>query len=335
MKAMKWFVLISLVAGFFQCPLFPKISSRVQGKVIDKDTKQPIQGAKVQLIYLWISPNYSRERNWDKEILTDKNGNFKFDLQFSFYPISKFAFYLQCEKKGYISLIPSIYLKYRKDEKFPEVAGVFTLEEGKIKHFAIELEKGGGLKGTIYKREASGISPFSNVSGYLERKANPNISLLRDEKDGYSIASIYTDDNGKFEIDGIEPFDDYYILLLGDGYNIPYIEGIKIDKNITENFEYVIDLTDQTGIEGFIKIGQDFAEGGLVAFYKNNIDETSLTKKDRGGSAISETGYYSLKGINPGTYRMYVFASYKLKQYRKDFVIEIVEGTTKVFNIDL
>ncbi|MCX6580273.1 MAG: hypothetical protein NT166_08815 [Candidatus Aminicenantes bacterium] len=331
MKVMKWFVIISLVAGFFQLPLYPKISSRVQGKVIDKDTKQPIQGAKVELIYLWAN-NYSREMNWDKEILTDKNGKFKFDLQFSFYPISKFAFYLQCENKGYISLIPPIYFKYRKDEKFPEVAGVFTLEEGQIKHFAIELEKGGGLKGTIYKKEASGISPYSYIGGYLKRITNPDVNVLREDEYGYNIADIDTDEKGKFEIEGIEPYDDYSIKLLLNGYPAEIIQHIKIEKNVTENMEHVIDLTDPTGMEGLIKIGQTIPENGEVRMQK--ISGTSLAYTDIGYCRLSKDGSYSCRGLNPGTYRVYV-AAYDSEKHEKEFTVEIVEGTTKVFNINL
>jgi len=328
MKVMKWLVIISLAAGFLQGPLFPKISSRVQGKVIDKDTKQPIQGAKVQLIYLWAR-TFQRIMEADQETFTDKDGKFKFDVM-SFLKHS--AFYVQCEKKGYISLIPSIYLKYRKVEKFPEVAGIFTLQEGQIKHFAIELEKGGGLKGTIYKKEASGISPYSFIGGYLKIITNPDSNLLRDDEYGYNIADIDTDEKGKFEIEGIEPYDDYSIKLLLNGYPAEIIQHIKIEKNVTENIEYVIDLTDPTGMEGVIKIGQTIPESGEVRMQK--ISGTSLDYTDIGYCRLSKDGRYSCRGLNPGTYRVYV-AAYDSEKHEKEFTVEIVEGTTKMFNINL
>ncbi|MDQ1353671.1 MAG: CarboxypepD reg-like domain [Acidobacteriota bacterium] len=328
MKVMKWLVIISLAAGFFQLPLYPKISSRVQGKVIDKDTKQPIQGAKVQLIYLWAR-TFQRVMDPDQETFTDKDGKFKFDVR-SY--IKHSAFYLQCEKTGYISLIPSFYFEYRKDEKFREVAGVFRLQEGQIKHFAIELEKGGGLKGTIYKKEASGISPFSYLGGYLKRRTNPDSNLLQDDEYGYYIASINTDKNGNFEITGIEPYDDYSIKFVLTEHPFEVIQHVKIEKNIIENIEYVIDLTDQTGIEGIIKIGQDIAEKGEV--WIRNISKSSLDQADICNSDISKDGRYSCKGVNPGTYRVYVIAFNSVKS-EKEFIVEIVEGTTKVFNIIL
>jgi hypothetical protein len=328
MRVMKWLVFISLVVGFFQYPLFPKLSSRVQGKVIDKDTKQPIQGAKVQLIYL-SDDYYQRLMQPDQETFTDKDGKFKFDVG---EYIKHSAFYVQCEKKGYISLIPSVYLKYRKDEKLPEVAGIFTLQEGQIKHFAIELEKGGGLKGTIYKKETSGISPYSYISGFLQRKTNPNTSILMDELDGYDIAHIQADENGKFEIEGIEPFDDYFIEFLPDKYPAEIIEHIKIEKTVTENMEYTIDLTDPTGMTGVIKIGQDIPEGGYV--HMRNISKTSLNYSDIGFCSLSKDGSYSCKGLNPGTYRVNIEV-YKSGKHEKEFIVEIVEGTTKVFNINL
>lgn len=317
----------------FQLSLFPKISSRVQGQVIDKDTKLPIQGAKIQLIFLSISDKYQRNRELDMETITDQNGKFKFDLS---YIWRSSAYYLQCEKKGYISLIPDYYFRHYIQEKFPEMTGVFILQEGQIKHFVIELEKGGGLKGTIYKKEASGISPYSNVSGILERKNNPNISVLRDEKYSYEIATLHADENGKFEIEGVEPYDDYYILLQGDGYNIPFIEGIKIEKNVTENIEHIIDLTDQTGIEGFIKIGQDFVSYGYVLMYRCDTFKTPLIKKDYGGCKISNNGYYSCKGLNSGTYLLkYNVNSKDGVQRIGEYEVEVISGTTKTFNINL
>jgi hypothetical protein len=332
MKVMKWLVIIILVAGFFQWPLFPKISSRVQGKVIDKDTKQPIQGAKVQLIYLWAGST-KRIREPDQETLTDQKGKFKFDVK---YLRGLADFYLKCEKKGYISLIPSYYERYGKDEKFLEITKLFTLEEGQIKHFAIELEKGGGIKGTIYKKEASGISPFSDISGFIGRNTNPDVNFLKDDADCYDIAHIKADENGKFEIDGIEPYDDYYIIFLKNGYKIPDIKGIKIEKNITESFEYVIDLTDQTGIEGYIKIGQDFASYGLVWMYKYNPYKTPLTENDSGVCNVSKNGYYFCKGLNPGTYilRISIHTEDGLKK-TGEYMVEIISGSTKLFNINL
>ena len=329
---MKWLVIISLVAGFFQWPLYPKISSRVQGKVIDKDTKQPIQGAKVELIYL-TSGTTQRLREPDQETLTDKNGKFKFDVR---YFIRGTDFYLQCQKKGYISLIPDYYFRYFIKEKFQEIVGVFTLQEGQVKHFAIDLEKGGGLKGTIYKKEPSGISPYSYLGGYLKRRTDPDVNLLIDDKIDYNIADIDTDENGKFEIDGIEPYDDYYITLFGGGYNIPNIEGIKIEKNITENFEFVIDLTDQTGIEGFIKIGQEFARDGLVLMWKYSSSKIPLEEKDSGGCKISYNGHYFCKGLNPGTYVL-KFSAVTENGVEKtgEYMVEIISGTTKLFNINL
>ncbi len=332
MKVMKWLVLMSLVAGFSQWPLFPKISSRVQGKVIDKDTKQPIQGAKVQLIYL-TSGTTQRLREQDQETLTDQNGKFKFDVR---YYLTGTDFYLQCEKKGYISLIPDYYFGYFIKEKFQEMTGVFTLQEGQVKHFAIELGKGGGLKGTIYKKEASGISPFSDLSGNLERRNNPDATLLKDYKHGYNIAPIYTDENGKFEIEGIEPYDDYSLVFFPGKRVLEVIQPVKIVKNINENIEYIIDLTDQTGIEGVIKIGQDFAQHGFVVMIKNETAITSLTQNDMCSDQIYDQGCYSCKGLNPGRYLLKVNVESKDGVSRiEEFVVDIISGTTKVFNINL
>jgi hypothetical protein len=281
---------------------------------------------------LWAGST-KRIREPDQETLTDQKGKFKFDVR---HLIGMADFYLQCEKKGHISLIPDYYFNHFIKEKFQEMAGVFTLQEGQVKHFAIELEKGGGLKGTIYKKEASGISPFCDIGGFLEKKNNPDATFLKDSDFGYNIALIKTDENGKFEIEGIEPYDDYNIFLFKNGYNIPDIEGIKIEKNKSESFEYVFDLTDQTGIEGFIKIGQDFASYGLVWMYKYSTSKTTLDENVSGSCDVSQNGYYFCKGLNPGTYilRISVHTVDGLKK-TGEYMVEIISGSTKVFNINL
>lgn len=329
--SIKFFVLLVLIGFFSPIDLFPRISSRVEGTVIDKDTGQPIEGAEVHLlnIYLTSRPGYGKLFEWEKA--TDKKGKFKFEVRFSHIKVPQ-SYYLQCKKKGYISLIPDFYFEYYRDEKFPEMAGVFVMGEGEVKHFVIELEKGGTLKGTILKREASGVSTFSYVGGFLQRKANPNERYLR-ENHYYNIIDIDTDENGKFEIIGVEPFDDYFIKLVLDGYVDQVIENIKIEKNQSENIEYIIDLTNQTGIEGIIRIGQHFPKGGSILMYKLNTG--SLVQSDICGCRLENDGSYICKGINPGTYRIKVTASDENDSYEKEFTVEILEGKTKNFDINL
>lgn len=327
MRSIKFLVLLVLTICFFQFSLFSRISSRVEGKVIDKDTGQPIEGAEVHLFNVAPRPNYLRLLEWEK--VTDKKGKFMFEVPSFNIPQS---YYIQCKKKGYISLIPDYYFRYKKKEKFPEIAKFFVMGNGEVKHFVIELEKGGTLKGTILKRKPTGVSPFSQVGGFLKRKNNPNENYLQDYKYGYNIAHIDADENGKFEIIGIEPFDDYFIKFVLNGYSDRTIENIKIEKNQSENIEYIIDLTNQTGIEGIIRIGKHLAERGSILMYK--INSGSLVYSDICGCRLENDGSYFCKGVNPGTYLMKVTASDENDSYEKEFIVEIIEGKTKNFDIN-
>lgn len=335
MRAIKLLILVVFIVVLFQANMDAKISSRVEGVVTDKDTGIPIEGAKVTLHIGYMRTDYfvtNREIEW--ETVTNSKGYFRFNIGIPLTRVNEF--YVQCSKKDYIPSIPELYKAYSKPEFVKENFRVFKLNEGQIKHLKIELEKGGILKGKIFKKEPSGITPLSYAGGFLKRKSNPDEKRLEEAISGYKIEHIDADEKGEFEIHSIEPYDNYYITFVLNGYPLIDVSDIKVNKYTTEMVEIILDLTDQTGIEGIITVGALPAKSGYIYIIRD-VPISQLKKNDISSFDIYENninGKYSCKGLNPGVYRMSVHVSNGNVRYDKDFIIEIEKGITKVFNID-
>jgi len=325
MKRVTLLLVFLLVWGSCQVNLVPLISSRVDGTVLDKETRQPIAGAKVELI---IGPGTGVSMELSRETVTNAKGYFRFDLSFK-VPVTA---YFKCEKEGYIPLIPEYYLMHAKEELFDKVVNLFEIHQGKIKRSIITLEKGGTLKGKVFKRDANGISPFSNLRGLLLRSTNPDANLLLDES-YYIIAHTGTDTNGEFEIKGIEPYNAYYLKFSPIGYPREEIRGISISQNENPVLEYIIDLTNQTGIKGTVFLGQKPVDLGEITI--RNMSKKVLENKDIGLYIFNKDGTYQFFGVNSGRYEVVVNDSDLGKSYEKRLEVDIVQGETKVLNITL
>ena len=74
----KVIILFFLVIGFCQFRVFPEISSRIEGEIVDKDTGLPIKGAWVNL-FDCNNPIFKNFCDSYMEQETDSKGVFKFD----------------------------------------------------------------------------------------------------------------------------------------------------------------------------------------------------------------------------------------------------------------
>ena len=353
MNRVKPIILVVLFLGICQFNLFSLITSRVEGTVVDKDTGAPIEGVKVVLRL-----RSGKLGDLVGETMTNKKGYFKFDDIRGNY-----EYYLLCFKKGYIPFLPEYYRQWIKDEYFEEIYRVFKLDEGQIKHIKIKMEKGGILKARFYKKEASGVSIYKNISFSLERKREPNEVFFID-LDTFFVLSVEIDNigdiaptvfihpnkTGEFEIKGftvevtqpgeyvvygLEPLYDYNITFSEDGYRIPVIRDISIEKNEVTNIEYTVDLTNKTGIQGGITISGIPPRDGSIALDSLDPDTPDLYWSCR--SELDKDGKYSCLGLLPGKYKMeiYVIAqSPPDHDIRKDIIVEIEEGKTKILNLN-
>ena len=305
------------------------VSSNIEGVVVDKDTGKPIEGARVVLKA--VDSTFYPLFSWETK--TDKKGYFKFEIKFHLKHLKE---YLQVEKKGYISYIPYVYLRYCKRDKRGKIHKLFKIKEGEIKHIKIGLEKGGTVKGRLKIKDDKDERALSDFGFYMVRERNPAPEFLSKEK-YYFIKYIKTNKEGYFEASGIEPYDDYLFILNINGYLTKYIENINIKKNQVCEINKTLDLSDQTGVKGEVFFNNNsirdltvilwYLEDGvkrssrILCIYKNH-----------------KNGKYFCKGLKAGLYKMKIIAGIndtKRTIIGKDFMIKVVKGETRKFNINL
>jgi hypothetical protein len=215
---------------------------------------------------------------------------------------------------------------------FAKIFRVFDLKEGQIKHIRIKLEKGGTLKGVLYKKELSGVSIFKNKSMFLGRKKDADEYVFPEHVKELGNIEVKTNEKGEFEMTGLEPSDDYFIEFLEIGYRYPTFRNIKIRKNEVTNIDFTVDFTDQTGIKGVIKINGEIPEIG-------SVNMTFLNPKNSDSmwicmSGIDENGGYSCLGLLSGKYEMKINFYYSGGRMTKKLIVEIEKDQTKTMNFN-
>jgi len=329
MRHAKTIILVIVLMAILQGNLFSLITSRIEGVVVDADTEEIISDAKVSLYITDVHGDFFNFFKFHTE--SSKEGTFSFELKNLVKP--NVGYYIQCKKDGYISLIPEYYFTYGKKEVYAEMLQVFQMEEGQVKHLKVRLSKGGILKGKFLKKDSSGITPLEYVAASLYRKTNPNERYLKEEKSGYKIAQMEVDEKGEFEIKGIEPFGNYNILISQNGYVSHIIEGIVIVLNNVSTIKETVDVSNQTGIHGSIRIKNVNPDSGIVFLIRDNPDK-NLSYKDLCQSFVDKDGYYSCRGLNPGVYRL-KFRVYKNGiEFKKEIVVYLEKGILKTTDIE-
>jgi hypothetical protein len=276
-------------------PLFSFSEGRVEGVVKDQDTKLPIEGAIITLKVLDKSDFYEL---FEFKYTTKKNGTFHFDIE----PKKEIFYYIQCQKDGYIALISEYYFKYVKKELFRDMVNGFSMAEGQVKFVEICLEKGAVLEGMIRGIGLQGEYPIASVPGSLMRKTNPNNAYLK-EKYRYIVNSFGTDEKGIFRIEGVEPYDYYILAVHPTGRVLEDIENVFVERGEDNYFQYTLDLTDQTGFEGYIKVNGHPPHSCTI-----DLSQHSKTNPDQllywSRIYTNKEGFFSYKGLLPGIYTL-------------------------------
>ena len=321
------FVFILFVVVICSINLSAFVSSTIEGVVYDKETGKPIEGAEV--ILKAVDSTFYPLFSWETK--TDKKGYFKFEIKFHLKHLKE---YLQVEKEGYISYIPYVYLRYCKRDKRGKIHKLFKIKEGEIKHFKIALKSGGGIKGRFMMKEEDGIKPLKEFGFMIKRETNPLPGLLKD-KEYYEIKYVETDKDGYFEAKGIEPYDNYYLEILLNGYAVRYIKKISIRKNSITEINKIFDFRDQTGIKGEVFVNRNKAENVIIVLRYLENGKKQISKEYCGcGYMNYHSNKYFCKGLKPGVYEVIAYAGVKKKRsVKKRFKINIVKGKLKVLNI--
>ncbi len=263
-------IFLILIFFIFTASLFiPKkleatIHGSICGKVIREDTGVGVEGVKVAL-YNW------KGRSASKNTVTDKNGNFYFDM----IPEGEF----------YLLFLPSPpFIK----ETFPFENKVILGKSESITDYIKSLKIGGSLSGTIYAGD--GTTPIDGVG-------------IKAIAQGRLQSSVKSGLDGKYIISQLEPNDNYVVEIYPEGYPIKRIKAIKVEANKeTSGIDFIIDLEDITGIEGKIlssKNGTPLINIGVAIF--------NINKELKAELVTDENGKYSISNLEPGIYEVAVY----------------------------
>jgi hypothetical protein len=308
-------ILFLAVFNLFQVPLYSLILGRIQGVVIDKETKEPLKGVVVRL-YVKAPRNefYSTSKTE-----TDEKGYFLFDQS------KPLTYILSCHKSGYADYQPDYKIIMIADpSKYVEV---INLNQGEIKHFNIEMEKGGGVMVTIFKKDENGVSPFTDFVG--------SIAISESEEDIFSVAQLPPASEVEENLrDSLIPSDKYDIDIQAispdrSGHPI-YRTEFTVKKNEITILSHTFDFTDITGVYGVVKFNNIPLEYGSVDLY--NMEGQNISSV-----IINYAGKYSFRNVKPGVYK--IFATFRDKgtgkRYYASKLVIIEKGISKELNINI
>jgi len=308
---LRHFLIVLFVVVIFQTGIYPVITSRVEGHVVDKDTR--IALANVEVI-LYPKQSWSLNPGMVGKATTDANGYFKIDN------IRRIGtFFVGCYKSGYANTSPFYLLNEINSEQF---INFFELREGQVKHIDIQMEKGGELKMNIQKKDMTGISGYKNIIIQIYRKPKHNLA----NPQYYYVKSLSTDENGISIIDGLIPGEIFEILIRKDGF--PRIKKeILIKKNESIEIYHLYDFTIKPSIAGKITHSEKQLLNASIFLVSNNIVGPDID--------ITIKSEYQFRDINPGFYDLYLVVVYDNESpIKKIYPIKVERDSTYILNLN-
>jgi len=253
------------------------IYGSISGQIVTEDTGEGFKDVEVWLYREGISGGFhiiDRKQ-------TDKNG--------------KVFFGMLKEGKYILLFIPDHHTGYYADTGWPNIdsPGRPIIKLGRGEH--VEVKKKALVAGSVLirikKRDGTRFIPppektlklggFSPAWGLMGLDYEPN-------------------EAGDFFIKGIPPSVCRFEAEI-EGHAIRKIENVKIEKGKTTEIEFIIDLSDPTGIEGKVvsSVDGEPISGADIGIYKNDEEITPLSM------ASDETGYFSIVGLSQGIYSIW------------------------------
>lgn len=201
-----------------------------------------------------------------------------------------------------------------------KLAEVIRIGEGEIRHFDIQMERGGQLLAKIFKKDENGISPYTDFSAQIGYRAGDKI------EDIFTLGGISK--GGEFFADGLVESDQYTFRVSAIEYaGYPEFETkFEIKKSEITKIEHTFDFTDNTGVTGVIYLDNEpVSIAGLYLMNSSGhrVAETSVSRENK----------YTFKNIEPGLYSLFYFFIENEKKYWSSRKVLIEKGILKNFDI--
>ncbi len=292
----------------------------ISGKIIEKESKQPIANIKLHL-KVFIPGEFTT----DKETKTDGKGRYRFE---------------NLEPGDYrIEIRPPHPYCYKRKEQINK-SEVIVLKKSEDRVCDGILEIGGSVRGFVYK--APGI-PFNDVSIKIGSHYG-------------SMGSGRTKEDGSYFIGNLCASEDYIINFEHSisGHSYKFISGIEIKKGKSTQIEDIMfNLEEITGIEGNVKSsidGKSLAKAKLGFFYIKKINHEIFFC---GEGYTDKMGYFYMKNLKPGKYFISTWwpvenpkrnpktgkplysAGYVEMRNRKRFFIDVEQGQISKIDINI
>jgi hypothetical protein len=282
--------------------------------VIDKETKEPLKGVEVTL-YVKAPRNEFYDTSKTE---TDEKGYFLFDQ------IKPKTYIISCHKSGYADYQPDYKILMMTDPS--KYVNVINPNQGEIKHFSIEMEKGGGVLVTLFQKDENGVSPLTDYSGMIG---------LEEGEDIFTVDYFPSDfDDEEILIESLIPSDKYDIRIEAmppDRSGLPtYRSQFTVKKNEITIISHTFDFTDITGVNGVVMYNNIPLDIGGVMLHNMEGDIIAEAKTNYAGK-------YSFRNINPGVYKIDVWyrdtGTRKMASVSK--LVTIEGGISKKLNFNI
>ena len=241
------------------------IYMKVSGKVIHKETGQGVPGVIVDIININTGDSY--------DCTTDINGNFVIKMvPQGIYEISDVDIHMTCPEELIIDEIPET---------------IIVTTGRNIYDLNIYLQKGATISGYVYK--ADGITPVEDAN------------ILSDPWIFGKNESVYTNEQGKYEIKGVGQ-GDKLIHASAAGFASEAIELDVLPGSTYENKNFILGRG-KLWVKGKVTSSGDNQpiKDASVFFIYSNVDE----RYSAGWTKTDDNGEYYITGLkNPGVFEL-------------------------------
>ena len=178
-----------------------------------------------------------------------------------------------------------------------------------------KLELGGAISGKIICNDKE-IKPFKGVKVIISSGSYRKVWTTKDgdiEVKSYRSKSTGEADDtkadGSYFVGRLCPFGNYYIRadchISGQADRI--LTGITVKKGeVTKVEDIVFDLSDNTGIEGYVVSSLDGKTIADAIITFGNVEKIQITGEivDLGETRTNSRGYFHMKNLDPGKYSL-------------------------------